>query len=164
MSKKATKAADNLFYIARYEASESNSQLTSRENAAELLGIDRTRLARIELGNIQPYPEEVLIMSKVYNKPELCHMFCSTECTLGKCTMSELNVIGDFDRLTLQVLGSIEKVASLKTTLIRIAEDGTITPDEVDDFNSILNALDKIASNATSLKIWAEKNITLKTE
>ncbi len=164
MSKKATKAADNLFYKARYEASTANPQLTSRENAAELLGIDRTRLARIELGNIQPYPEEVLIMSKFYNRPELCHMFCSMECTLGKCTMNELNVIGDFDRLALQVLGSIENVAALKTKLIKIAEDGTITPDEVDDFQSVLDALDRIASNATSLKIWAEKNIKLKSK
>ena len=162
MSKKATKAADNLFYIARYEASNNNPQLTSRENAAEILGIDRTRLARIELGNITPYPEEVLIMSKIYNRPELCHMFCSSECSLGKCTMSELNVIGDFDRLALQVLGSIENVASLKTKLIKIAEDGTITADEVEDFQSVLDALERIASNATSLKIWAEKNIKQK--
>ena len=76
--------------------------------------------------------------------------------------MSELNVIGDFDRLALQVLGSIENVASLKTKLIKIAEDGTITADEVEDFQSVLDALERIASNATSLKIWAEKNIKQK--
>lgn len=164
MGKKATKAADNIFYIARYEAASCNSRLSSRENAAELLGIDRTRLARIELGSITPYPDEVYSMSKVYNMPELCHMHCSMECPLGKCTMNELNVIGDFDRLALQVLGSIENVASLKTKLINIAEDGTITPDEEEDFQSVLDALDRIASNAMSLKIWAEKNINNRRE
>lgn len=162
MGKKATKAANNIFYIARYEASAKNPKLSSRENAAELLGIDRTRLARIELGAISPYPDEVLVMSKVYQMPELCHMHCSTECPLGKFTMNELKVIGDFDRLALQVLGSIENVASLKTKLIKIAEDGTITPDEEEEFQSVLDALERIASNALSLKIWAEKNIVRK--
>lgn len=162
MGKKATKAADNIFYIARYEASAQNPRLSSRENAAELLGIDRTRLARIELGTVTPYPDEVLSMSNIYRMPELCHMHCSMECPLGKFTMNDFNVIGDFDRLALQVLGSIENVAVLKTRLIKIAEDGTITPDEEEDFEAVLNALDRIAGNALSLKIWAEKNIKMK--
>ena len=54
MGKKATKAADNIFYLARYNASQSNPSLSSRENAAELINIDRTRLARIELGSTTP--------------------------------------------------------------------------------------------------------------
>ena len=49
MGKKATKAADNMYYLARSEAAEENSDFSSREKAAELIGIDRTRLARIEL-------------------------------------------------------------------------------------------------------------------
>ena len=49
MSRKATKAADNAFYLARMEASSFNDN-NSREVAAEITGIDRTRLARIELG------------------------------------------------------------------------------------------------------------------
>ena len=67
MAKKATKAADNIFYKARMEAAACNDRLSSREGAAELLGIDRTRLARIELGSLNPYPEEVLLMSDAYN-------------------------------------------------------------------------------------------------
>ena len=160
MGKKATKAADNIFYIARYNASKNNSNLSSRENAAELVQIDRTRLARIELGTTLPYPEEVIHMSKVYNCPELCHLYCSIECPLGKRTMAKLDITSDFDRLALQVLGSIENVAALKTKLIDIAEDGTIEPDEEDDFDAVLDALERISSNAQSLRIWAEKNIS----
>lgn len=48
MSKFATKAAANMFCQARYEAAKSNERLSSREGAAEEIGIDRTRLARIE--------------------------------------------------------------------------------------------------------------------
>lgn len=49
MGKKATKAADNMYYLARSEAAEHNPDFSSREKAAEIIGIDRTRLARIEL-------------------------------------------------------------------------------------------------------------------
>lgn len=63
MSKFATKAAANMFCQARYEAAKSNERLSSREGAAEEIGIDRTRLARIELGSTIPYQEEVLLIS-----------------------------------------------------------------------------------------------------
>ena len=58
MGKKATKAADNMYYLARSEAAEQNPAFSSREKAAEIIGIDRTRLARIELDTISPYPED----------------------------------------------------------------------------------------------------------
>ena len=35
MGKKATKAADNMYYLARMEAASENEELTSREKAAE---------------------------------------------------------------------------------------------------------------------------------
>lgn len=57
MPKFATKAADNMFCQARYEAAKFNERLSSREGAAEELGVDRTRLARIELGSVTPYPD-----------------------------------------------------------------------------------------------------------
>ena len=47
MGKKATKAADNMYYLARCEAAKENPDFSSREKAAELVGIDRTRLARL---------------------------------------------------------------------------------------------------------------------
>lgn len=71
MSKNATKASDNVFYRARSAASKYNDRLGSREGASEELGIDRTRLARIELGSLAPYPEEILLMAEIYNAPEL---------------------------------------------------------------------------------------------
>ena len=56
MSKVATKARDNVWYEARYNAAKKyhNDKLLSREGAAEEAGIDRTRLAKIELDTIQP--------------------------------------------------------------------------------------------------------------
>lgn len=161
MGKKATKAADNMYYLARSEAAESNPDLTSREKAAEIIGIDRTRLARIELDAILPYPEEVKAMSEVYNTPELCNSYCARECPLGRDTVKEV-VMDDFDRLSLKVLGSLKDIDSLRMSLIAISEDGVIDEAERPAFQCILDSLEKISNNAEALKLWAIKNIHIK--
>lgn len=160
MGKKATKAADNVYYLARYEAAKTNDELNSREGAAELMGIDRTRLARIELGTINPYPEEVLLMAQTYNTPELCNSYCARECPIGKTSVTEVT-IDDFDRLALKVLGSLKDIDDLRMSLISISEDGVITKNEEQTFQDILDSLEKISNNAKALQLWAIKNIRI---
>lgn len=161
MGKKATKAADNRYYLARSEAAEQNPDFSSREKAAEIIGIDRTRLARIELDTITPYPEEVKAMATAYNIPELCNSYCARECPLGRNTVREVT-IDDFDRLALKVLGSLKDIDSLRASLIAISEDGIIEENERPAFQKILDSLEKISTNAKALQLWAIKNIKLK--
>lgn len=158
MGKKATKAADNIYYLARCETAKANESFTSREKTAELLGIDRTRLARIELDTIVPYPEEVLAMSRTYNCPELCNSYCARECSIGKTNVKEVS-IDDFDRLALKVLGSLKDIDDLRMSLIAISEDGIISDNERTSFHDILDSLEKISNNAKALQLWALKNI-----
>ena len=122
MGKKATKAADNMYYLARCEASKANPDFASRERAAEIIGTDRTRLARIELDAISPYPEEVKAMAEHYNTPELCNTYCARECPIGRDSVPEVT-IDDFDRLALKVLGSLKDIDSLRASLIAIPGD-----------------------------------------
>lgn len=157
MSKKATKALHNKYYIARYNASKNNPNLVSREKAAEILRIDRTRLSRIELGTVVPYPEEVLAMSEVYDIPELCNLYCSGECEIGKKTIKPINA-DSLDRLILQFLGSSQKMEALTTQLIDITEDGCVDETEIDKFDTVLEELDKMSVNIQSLMLWAKKN------
>ena len=161
MGKKATKAADNMYYLARSEAAENNSDFSSREKAAEIIGIDRTRLARIELDTLPPYPEEVKAMSQAYNVPELCNMYCARECPIGQDNVREVT-IDDFDRLALKVLGSLKDIDSLRASLIAISEDGIIEENERPAFQKILDSLEKISTNAKALQLWALKNIKIK--
>lgn len=108
MSKFATKAAANMFCQARYEAAKSNERLSSREGAAEEIGIDRTRLARIELGSTIPYQEEVLLMADCYKAPELKGNYCREMCPLGK-NMPKIENAG-LDRISLRMLSSLKKI------------------------------------------------------
>ena len=150
-----------MYYLARCEAAQTNEELNSREGAAEIIGIDRTRLARIELDTVNPYPEEVLLMSRTYNTPELCNSYCAKECPIGKTSVKEVT-IDDFDRLALKVLGSLKDIDTLRASLISISEDGYIDKSEQATFESILDSLEKISTNAKALQLWAIKNIQLK--
>lgn len=64
MGRKASKATENIYYKARMCAAEKDGSFSSREKAAMQLGIERSRLARIELNKIEPYAEEVRIMAR----------------------------------------------------------------------------------------------------
>lgn len=157
MSKFATKAADNMFCQARYEAAKSNERLSSREGAAEELGIDRTRLARIELGSTVPYQEEVLLMADMYRAPELRGKYCSEMCPLGK-NMPKI-IDKDLDRLSLEALSSFRKINEAKELLLDITADGIIQEEEKEDLKKIVETLDELNEITSNLKVWIEKNL-----
>lgn len=157
MSKKATKALNNKYYVARYNASKKDESFTSREKTAEILNIDRTRLSRIELGTVVPYPEEVLAMSKAYDLPELCNIYCSSECPIGRETIKPINA-DSLDRLILQFLGSSQKMEDITIQLIDLTEDGMVDETEIAKFDAVLVELEKMSVNIQSLMLWAKKN------
>lgn len=158
MAKKATKAADNIFYKARMEAAACNDNLNSREGAAEQLGIDRTRLARIELGSLNPYPEEVLLMSDAYNAPELNNYFCSRMCPLGQQTVPAAELL-HLDRITIRILTALGNTEFIQRTILEIVKDGVISEDEQPQVQQILKALENISKAAMEMKLWVEKNL-----
>lgn len=158
MSKYATKAAGNMFCQARYEASKINDLLSSREGAAEELGIDRTRIARIELGSIIPYPEEVLLMADIYKAPEVRGNYCRELCPLGK-GMPKIESHQDLDRIALRALYSFRKINEAKELLLDITADGVITEDEKPDLEKIINTLNEVNEVTQNLKNWIEKSL-----
>lgn len=157
MSKCVTKAAGNVFAEARYQAARFNDRLHSREGASEELGIDRSRIARIELGSKNPFPDEVLMMSDVYNAPELKSYYCKNMCPLGK-DFPEVKV-ECLDRISVKALSSFRKISAAKELLLDITEDGVITEDEKGDLNEVIKTLDEVSTIAQSLRMWAEKNL-----
>ena len=157
MPKFATKAAENMFCRARYEAAKFNERLNSREGAAEELGIDRTRLARIELGSTIPYQEEVLLMADYYRTPELRGNYCREMCPLGR-NMPKIENEG-LDRISLRMLSSLGKVNAAKESLLEITADGIITEEEKPELKKIIKTLDEVNEITQNLKNWIEKNL-----
>lgn len=156
MPKMATKAADNVFYKARIAAASWNDRLGSREGASEVTGIDRTRLANIELGTINPHPEEVLMLSDTYNAPELQNHFCSHLCPLGIGTISPIE-LEELERVTLQLISAMKSLPEVKDGIIDIAADGVIDAKEKPRMEQYLEVLDEITNKAQTLKLIYRK-------
>lgn len=158
MGKPATKAADSVFYQARIKASAFNEKLCSREGASEEIGIERTRLARIELGSLVPYPEEVLLMADAYKAPELLNNYCRNYCPIGK-RIAPAAEARDLDRLTIKLICALEKSEGVKSSMLQIASDGNITKDEEGKFKEVTGLLEQLATIAQEIRIWAAKNL-----
>lgn len=158
MPKQSTMCVDNDFYKARMEAASCNDRLASREGAAEETGIDRTRLARIELGNIIPYPEEVILMADTYDAPQLTNHYCSQICPLGKKTIPPAEM-RSLDRLTICIVTALNETSKIKDTILEVAKDGEITPDEYDQVKQIADSLERIEVVAQETKMFITKNL-----
>lgn len=153
----AVKTSLNVFYKARCKAATHNERLSSREGAADIMSIDRGRLYRIESGIANPYPEEIHLMSDLYNAPELENYYCTNMCPLG-CEMPKVSV-EDLDRITLKALSSLRNVGKVKDKLLDITEDGIISEDEEADMKEILESLEELEQISHSFRIWAKKNM-----
>ena len=130
MPKNSTICTSNVYYYARKAASSCNERLNSREGASEETGIDRTRIANIEIGNVIPYPEEVLMFAETYNAPDLENKHCSQICPIGKRRIPQLETTSA-DRAVLNFMAAYIDLkrgeSEIEDLVIKAAEDGTIT-------------------------------------
>lgn len=72
MGNGSAKENQNVYFRARKQAAMYNERLSSREGAAEMLGISPSTLADYELGITKFVPvDKVVLMADLYNCPEL---------------------------------------------------------------------------------------------
>jgi hypothetical protein len=157
MANITVKTSSNRFYQARCEAAKHNEQLSSREGAADIMSIDRGRLYRIESGIAVPYPEEIHMMSDLYNAPELENYYCTEMCPLG-CDKPKVE-LEDLDRITVKTLSSFRKLEKTKEILLDITADGVIDDSERPDMQKVLENLEELEQATQSLKLWVKKNL-----
>jgi len=154
MGRGATKAVGNAWYEARIEASKYNQSLASREGAAEALhmSVDAVTDAELGLSKVMPVDKAVL-MADLYNKPTLLNYYCLHECPIGRNHPISDEVLA-LDRVTVSLIDSmsISQVTEFTNSLLRIASDGKVTPDEMDRLEQLVEYLQTIALNASRLK------------
>lgn len=154
--KRATKAADNAYYKARMKAVSFNDGLSSREGAADEIGIDRTKLARIELDIITPYPEDVKMMADTYNAPELMNYHCTSCCPIGKETITKVDS-KSIEQIALSSYTALQNANTVKDIIMDVAKDGIIDEDEKPMVEAAMKKLDEIAKVAAELKLYVKK-------
>lgn len=157
MTRIAASTAANRYYLARMEAANKNDHLSSREGASEETGIDRKRLQRIEIGTLNPYPEEVMLMADAYHAPELMNFYCTSACPIGQKIVPKAE-LRELDRLTVKFLNALERIKGADKSLLAIAADGKLTPDEIPAMEELLEAIKAISAVGYELEIFKEKH------
>ena len=154
-----TKDNQNVYFRARKEAAEYNEALSSREKAAELLGISSSTLADYELGITKFVPvDKVVLMSDLYNRPELRTGYCKHECPIGK-NFSIATRINGIEGIALRLIREFnsDKIKGIKEMLVDIAADRVISEDEKPVLKEILEQLDQLSLAISELKLAGEK-------
>ena len=151
MGRASVKENKNRYQLVREELG------LSREKASELLEtMPPERIEKIENERTEPHPDEVLLMSQKYKKPSLCNYYCANQCPIGQQYVPEIQV-KDLSSIVLEMLASLNSVNRRKDLLIDIAADGKISNDEIDDFISIQEELERISVTVETLQLWAER-------
>lgn len=155
----STKDNMNVYFRARKEAAESNERLSSREGAAELLGISPSTLADYELGITKFVPvDKVVLMADLYNRPELRTGYCKYECPIGKHLPLATSVSG-IEGIALRLIREFDsdKIKDMQKKLIDIAADGVISDSEKPTLEEIISRLDELTIAISELKLAGEK-------
>lgn len=157
MTRIAASTAANRYYLARMEAAKKNDHLSSREGASEETGIDRKRLQRIEIGTLNPYPEEVMLMADAYHAPELMNFYCTSACPIGQKIVPKAE-LQELDRLAVKFLNALEGIKGADRALLSIAADGNLTADELPAMEELLEAIKAISAVGYELEIFKKKH------
>lgn len=160
MAKQPTKAAQNVYCIARKEAAKYNPKFTSREGASEYLGISKDSLTDYELDLCKVVPvDKVVIMADAYNAPQLLNNYCCNECPIGKRITQPIDAenIENLYRFAISATNDLENSKEIQRTLLKIVEDGVIDDSEQEELKIIVDFFSKLEKRAAELRIIAEK-------
>ena len=151
MARVSTKANKNIYHKTR-----ESLQLTREDAAALLECLTPERIEKIENERSLPHPDEVLIMADKYKQPSLCNYYCANQCPIGRQYVPEVK-LKDLSQIVLELLASLNAVSKQKDRLIEITVDGEISDDQIEDFVSIQEELERISVAAETLQFWCEK-------
>lgn len=164
MAKQPTKAAKNMYCIARKEAAKYNPKFTSREGASECLGISKDSLTDYELDLCKVVPvDKVVKMADAYNAPQLLNNYCCNECPIGKRITQPIDSenINNLYRFAISATNDLENSTKIQKTLLKIVEDGIINDSEQEELKVIISFFTELEKRAEELRIIAEKYLNI---
>lgn len=149
MPRKSTRENKNIYFLSREEAG------LTRAQASEATFISESRIEKIEYGQVQANPQDVVAMAKAYKKPSLCNYYCANDCEIGERSVPELEVT-TLSQIVLSLLDSLNDLYAQRDLLIKISADGKITPDELSDFVAIKKELDEMSVMIDTFNLWTD--------
>lgn len=131
----------------------------SRAQASELMiAVSEDKIKKIENGEQNPTPYDILEMASAYKKPDLCNWYCSCNCEIGQKLVPQVEV-SELSKIVLGTVATLNEIQPLINRLIQICKDGKISDDEIPDFALISKRLDEVSLASDALNLWVEKTI-----
>lgn len=153
MGRKSTRENKSIYQITR------ESLGLTREKAGELIpGFSPERIEKIENERVQIRPDDVKLMAEYYKAPGLCNYYCSEECPIGKGRTPRVEN-RELVQIAVETINGINRLNRVKDRLLEIVEDGTISPDEYEDFAEIRETLEKLQVSVSTLQLWLEQKM-----
>ena len=160
MGKVSTKENKNIYQETREELG------WSREKTADvILGVDngrysfldKYRLVKIEDESVKIQPDDIVALSKAYNRPELRNYYCCHQCDIGKIDAPEVTDANNVHKTLVEMAVSLESVNAKKLRLMEILADGKVDDTEILDLNKIMEELERISMTIEAIQLWCEK-------
>ena len=130
----------------------------SREAAASELGMSDDKPERIENGKQNPNPQDVLLMAKAYQSPELCNYYCHYDCEIGMKYVPEVPD-ASLPKIILNLLKAANEFEDMEKKLIHITADEAIDNDEIPEMVQIQQTLEQLSLMIEALQLCVEKKI-----
>ena len=173
MGRASVKEDKNIYQRTREDMRDENGKPWSREKAVDEIAeiengrytyLDKYRLLKIEEESVKIQPEDIVALSKAYNKPELRNYYCCHQCDIGRLDVPEV-LYDNVHEILVNMSVSLEYVNAKKMRLMEILADGKIDNDaEAADLNKILEELEKISMTVEAMQLWCEKMKLLEAE
>jgi len=160
MAKPSEKEGKSIYHTVRQELGYSRGEaadLIAAVDGGKYIGIDENRLGKMERGTVKVQPDDVVALSKAYNRPELRNYYCCHECEIGKMDAPEVEFDVGIHEILVNMAVSLRKVNHNKIRLMEILEDGVLSEDEKSDFDRIYEELETISTTVEALQLWCEK-------
>ena len=86
----------------------------------------------------------------------MCNHYCANQCPIGARYVPEIKT-KDLSQIILEMLASLNSMQKEKDRLIEITVDGKISGEELADFVTIQEKLEKISVAVEALQLWSER-------
>ena len=156
-----TKSGESIYFRCRKEAAKHNPAVSSREKAAELLGISVSTLANYELGITKFVPVDIIVlMADLYNAPELKHLYCANECPIGRGQPIAVEITS-IERIALRLLKTMDddSIRSFRQSLMDVALRGVHGESDRIIYEALIERIDEIMVVLSELRMLGEKSL-----
>ncbi len=155
MGRGSTKPNKNIYQQAREECNMTRADVENSSNGL----ITESKLVKIENETQSIHQDDVAMLAKIYNKPELCNYFCTNRCEIGQQYVPQVEVIQDLPQITMKLLSNLNTLNKEKERIIDIVADGEVSEEELNDFKQFNQHLKEMSIAIEVLKLWSEKEL-----